>query len=148
MIRIIKADKDDSLCRFCKIDTFHTRIVKEFKYCIVVLSNPRLMKGHLLVIPKRHVEKLSELKPIERKELFDTVALYCDKVLKFSKGYAIHQNYMPMLEESMTKVNHMHIHIWPRNYHDEFYKKFLIHEHKLFRDLSEKEINEIIQKLS
>ena len=45
-----------------------------------MFSNPRLMEGHLLVIPKRHVEKLSELNEEERKELFDTVIEYQEKI--------------------------------------------------------------------
>ncbi|PIZ88519.1 MAG: hypothetical protein COX90_04175 [Candidatus Nealsonbacteria bacterium CG_4_10_14_0_2_um_filter_38_17] len=60
-------------CPFCNINKEKTRIIKEGKNVFVVFSNPRLVKGHLLVIPKRHVVKISELNAKEKKELFDTV---------------------------------------------------------------------------
>jgi len=131
-------------CRFCNIDDMKTRIVFEGRHCFVALSNPRLMPGHLLVIPKRHVEKLSDLDPRECIEIFDTLSKYCDKVLKISKGYSIHQNYMPMIAESRTKVDHLHIHIWPRELDDELYMKSLKHQHDLFTDLADKELNKYL----
>lgn len=140
--------KKDEICRFCSIDTFKTRTIKTYKYTFVVFSNPRLMPGHILVIPKRHVEKLTDLKIAERKELFDVVSIYCDKVLKFSSGYNIHHNYMPMLDESKTKVNHMHIHIWPREFNDELYLKMLIHEQELFKNVDIKEYAKLSKFLS
>jgi len=139
--------KDYSWCRFCNVDTFKTRTVKRYKHVIVVLSNPRLMKGHLLVIPKRHVEKLSELRPVERKELFDVVARYSEKVLRLSEGYNIHQNYMSMLEETRIKVDHMHIHIRPSESKDELILKMFRHQEGIFKDISEKECKEMLKKL-
>lgn len=57
-------------CPFCKINPDRTKIVEEAEKAFVCLSNPRLMPGHLLVIPKRHAEHLSELDAQERKEIF------------------------------------------------------------------------------
>ena len=100
------------------------------------------MKGHILIIPKRHVEKLSELNAKERLELFEVLQKYSQKILdlKISKGYSIHMNYMPMLPESKTKVDHLHIHIWPRDKDDEIYMKMLKNQQGLFKDLAEKEL--------
>jgi diadenosine tetraphosphate (Ap4A) HIT family hydrolase len=54
-------------CPFCEITTEKTeRVIRETESTFAVLSNPQLMSGHLLVIPKRHVEKLSELSKEER----------------------------------------------------------------------------------
>lgn len=114
-------------------------IVYRGRYCFVKLSNPRLMPGHLLVIPIRHVEKLSELNVDESKEIFDALKKYSEKILKIAGGCSIHQNYMPMLPESNTKVSHLHIHLWPREFNDELYMKSMKHEHKLFMELTEKE---------
>ena len=129
-------------CRFCGLKDDRTRIISEHKYCYAILSNPRLMKGHILIIPKRHVEKLSELNAKERLELFEVLQKYSQKILdlKISKGYSIHMNYMPMLPESKTKVDHLHIHIWPRDKDDEIYMKMLKNQQGLFKDLAEKEL--------
>ena len=69
-------------CPFCKIVTEKTeRIIRETDSTFAVLSNPRLMPGHVLVIPKRHVERLSELSDSERKELFDEAIVVQEKIL-------------------------------------------------------------------
>ena len=56
-------------CPFCNINKEKTVIINEGKNTRVILSNPKLMQGHLLVIPKRHVEKISQLEKNEREEL-------------------------------------------------------------------------------
>ena len=69
-------------CPFCDINEEKTKILWEGKYVFVALSNPRLMPGHLLVIPKKHVEKISELNAKEKRELFDTLETFQEKKLK------------------------------------------------------------------
>ncbi len=54
-------------CPFCNFDKERTRIIKEGKYIWVILSNPRLVDGHLLIVPKGHTEKPAELKEEEKK---------------------------------------------------------------------------------
>ena len=94
------------------------------------------MPGHILVIPKRHVERLKDLSDPEKKELMDTVDEYCDKVLKFARGYTLKNNFMPFLEESRLKVDHLHVHIYPRNLDDDLYKKVLYNDMLLWKNLS------------
>lgn len=111
-------------CPFCWIlDTKRERIIAEYPRVFVVLSNPRLMPGHTLVIPKRHVEKLSQLADEERKELIDTVALLQERILaRVSSGCDVTQHYRPFIRESRVKVNHLHIHLRPREFEDELYR--------------------------
>jgi len=134
-------------CRFCHINVERTRVVEEFDHVMVILANPRLMPGHLLVIPKRHVERISELEDSEILELFHVVNAYCDKILKFAKGYMIKNNFMPFLEESRLKVNHLHVHILPRVFDDELYADALFEESTLYQDLTDEEISDIRKKL-
>ncbi|HUV72522.1 MAG TPA: HIT family protein [Clostridia bacterium] len=127
-------------CPFCNLDKKRSRIVKEGKHVLVILSNPRLVDGHLLVIPKRHVEKASELGSKERKELFETVLEFQEKILsKFAAGCDIRQNYRPFQKQGDIKVNHLHFHLLPREFKDELYQKCQIHETEIFRMLTEKE---------
>ncbi|OHA85607.1 MAG: hypothetical protein A2408_00955 [Candidatus Yonathbacteria bacterium RIFOXYC1_FULL_52_10] len=128
-------------CPFCNIITDGTeRIIRQTEYTFTVLSNPRLVPGHLLVVPKRHVEKLSELKKEERNELFDEAIKLEEKILKyFATGCDMSQHYRPFIKQGRLKVNHLHIHLRPRELEDEFYQKVLIHENEVFQDLSSEE---------
>lgn len=127
-------------CPFCNIDEVKTRILKEGKHYFVTLSNPRLVAGHLLVVPKRHVEKVSKLTKEERKEIFDAVIALEEKVLeKFASGCDIKTHYRPFLKQSQVKVDHVHFHIQPREFKDELYEKSQKHENELWKELPEKE---------
>jgi ATP adenylyltransferase len=127
-------------CPFCdRADEKH-RILVEKEYCYVMLSNPRLMPGHLLVIPKRHVEKPSEMGEAERREVFDTVIEFQDKITaRYATGCDVRQNYRPFLKESAVKVDHVHYHLLPREFEDEMYRKTQNATHELFSPLTEEE---------
>ena len=134
-------------CPFCKIDRTKTRVIENRKQVFVALSNPRIMPGHLLVIPKRHVEKLSGLDKNEREELLDTVIHYQEKmVAKYTSGCDIRQHYRPFLKESAIKVNHVHFHLHPRELEDELFEKSQKYERELF-DVPSQEEEVWFQKL-
>lgn len=125
-------------CPFCNIDP--SFLVKGGKLVYVALSNPRLADGHMLVIPKRHVEYVHELNEEERKELFDTAIGMQQKVLgRFSSGCDIRQNCRPFLPEGRLKVDHVHIHVIPREKDDELHQKSMKFQDDLFRELTEEE---------
>jgi ATP adenylyltransferase len=132
-------------CPFCKINKEKTIILQLNKYTYVALSNPRIVKGHLLVIPRRHVEKLSDLTQKEKNELINTVIEFQEKILlKLSSGCDIRQNYHLFLQQGRIKVDHLHIHIIPREFKDEIYKVTQINEKKLFKDLDRPEIESVL----
>lgn len=136
-------------CPFCNINKEKNRIIKTGKNFFVILSNPRLVEGHLLVIPKRHVEKLSELTAGERVELLDTVIYFQELILhKLAKGCDIRQNYRPFQKESELKVTHLHIHLQPRELHDELYEKGQRFESDIFKALSDEEIEKFVKLFS
>lgn len=136
-------------CVFCEINKDFTRVIREKTLVYVAMSNPRLMKGHLLIIPRRHVEKPSELNAEERKELFDTAIEFQERIIsKLSTGCDIRQHFRPFLPEGKIKVNHVHLHLLPRDFEDELYKKSLVFEKDLFQDLTEEETKRYIQLFS
>ena len=108
------------------------------------------MAGHLLVIPKRHVEKLQELNSDERKEVFDTTLEYQNKVIEnVASGCDIRQHYRPFLSENDTKVDHAHIHLHPRKLEDELYTESRQqHESKLYKKLPDKEVEGVLDLLT
>ena len=131
-------------CPFCEINNEKTRIVDEGKHVLVILSNPKLMEGHILIVPKRHIERLSELEDYELKELMNKVIEFQEKILtRISKGCDIRQNYRPFQKQDNLKVNHLHIHLQPRELFDELYEKCQIFEKDIFRNLEESKIKKI-----
>ncbi len=135
-------------CAFCNLDPKRNIILKEKQKVFVMLSNPRLMAGHLLVIPRRHVEKLSELKEDEKKELFDTIIEFEEKILsRISRGCDIKQHHRSFLEESDLKVNHLHVHLLPRGLEDELYKKVQVFEKDIFKWVTDQEKEKVLNNL-
>ncbi len=137
-------------CPFCHINPKKTRVLKNKRFVRIIFSNPRLMPGHLLIIPKRHVEKLSELHKKERQELFETVIEFQEKILskKIAAGCDIRINYRPFQKQDNLKINHLHIHLQPRGLFDELYKKCQISEKNIFQSLSRQEADKIFKILS
>jgi histidine triad (HIT) family protein len=134
-------------CPFCAIDK--SRVLKEGDYVRVILSNPRLMPGHLLVIPKRHVERISELKSEEQEELFRTVVEFQGKILsKLASGCDISQHYRPFQEDDRLKVAHLHIHLQPRKLFDELYENSQVYEKDLFKEMPSKELKRMLRIFS
>lgn len=129
-------------CRFCTLKEDEAgRILNETEYTLTVLSNPRLMIGHTLVIPKRHVEKLSELSKEEREAVFQEVMRVEEKLLANGAGGCdITQHYRPFIPENALKVNHLHFHVRPRELDDELYAKSQIFERDIFQHISDEEV--------
>jgi len=135
-------------CPFCDPVRNRDRTLKNGKLVYVILSDPRLVFGHLLIIPKRHVEKLSQLTAEERKELIGTAVEFQEKILeKIAEGCDLRQNYRPFQKEDGIKVNHLHLHLLPRELHDNLYQQFQIYETGVFRPLSKEESKELTGKL-
>lgn len=110
-------------CAFCTSARTEERILKEGKLAFVIFSNPRLVPGHLLVIPKRHIEgRLQDLTREELAEIFDLLVEFQTKIItKLGSGCDIRQNYKPYFTESLTHVDHMHFHLLPRFLNDELH---------------------------
>ena len=136
-------------CPFCNINPEKTRILKDKKFVRVIFSNPRLMPGHLLIVPKRHIEKLSELNKEEQKELFETIIEFQEKILsKVASGCDIRINYRPFQKQDNLKVNHLHVHLYPRELFDELYDKCQIFEKDIFKDLPPEELDKMLKNFS
>ena len=101
-----------------------------------------------MVIPKRHVVKISELNEEERKELFDFVIRFQEKILqKLTSGCDIRQHYRPFQKQDSLKVDHLHVHLQPREFEDEIYKKCQIGERDIFKELAGDEAEDIFNLL-
>lgn len=137
-------------CVFCDIVTNRReRIIRKSKNTCTILSNPYLLKGHCLVIPKKHYENILEIPEEILCELIKEVKII-EKILleKFkASGCDVRQHYRPFQKESNLKINHLHFHVIPREFEDEIYKKSMIYEKDVFKELDEETFREVSQKL-
>ncbi|MDA1334788.1 MAG: HIT family protein [bacterium] len=102
-------------CLFCKIIAEEILPVKVYEDDIVLAfldAQPR-SPGHTMVIPKKHVENLSELPKEDVGPFFEAVQLVTNKVKKalVPDGFTLGMNYGRV---SGQEVDHMHFHIMPR----------------------------------
>ena len=131
-------------CIFCKIASkeIPTKILVETESCIGFLDAFPLAKGHALVIPKRHYEKLQDLPININIEVFSTVHSLISKVdsLTGATLVAVHNG-----KQSGQEIPHVHVHLIPRSEDDSAGAV-----HSMFSkkpDLSESEIEELCSKL-
>ncbi len=120
-------------CPFCN---GKERIVKENEHAYALLSNPRKVPGHTLVVPKRHVEKPWELTEMELRDVFDLISYVEQKLIgQFGDGCDIRQNYRPFMQQSKLKVDHIHFHVIPRTLEDYIYQVSEKYDTELFAEL-------------
>lgn len=137
-------------CVFCDIVTNKKeKIIRESKNTYTILSNPYLLKGHCLVIPKKHYKSILEIPEGILHELIKEVKIV-EKILleKFgASGCDIRQHYRPFQKENHLKINHLHFHVIPREFEDELYKKSMIYEKNVFKELDDKTYEEVMEIL-
>jgi ATP adenylyltransferase len=116
-LQYFRGNRPNVPCILCAVRDSHPEVtsLKVYEEDILFISlnlypyNP----GHLMVIPKRHVEKFEDLSDIERNRIFE-VTIIAQKMLQeifqptgFNVGY--NQG-----AYSGASINHIHIHIVPR----------------------------------
>jgi len=131
-------------CIFCKIarKEIPSKIITETKNSIAFLDAFPLSRGHTLIIPKNHYEKVQDLTDIDNTDLFRTVHKVISKVDKITGStlIAIHNG-----KESGQEVPHVHVHLIPRQSSDHAGPV-----HSMFKDrpkLSDEELDELSAKI-
>jgi histidine triad (HIT) family protein len=104
-------------CIFCKIvnGQIKAKIVLETKNSIAFLDAFPLAKGHTLVIPKKHYEKIQQMPLPDNSDLFETVNKVVAKVDTITGAtlVAIHNG-----RDAGQEVPHVHVHLIPRSQDD------------------------------
>lgn len=105
-------ESDPPDCTFCRIalGLQHSHKVWENDAIVCFLDIAPLSKGHMLVIPRRHVEKLHELDENEGKEL-GAALVKIAKALDSDVDYNVLSNNGA---QAFQSVFHLHFHIIPK----------------------------------
>ena len=131
-------------CIFCKIASkeIPAKILVETESCIGFLDAFPLARGHALVIPKNHYEKLQDLPTDINTEVFSIVHSLISRVdsLTGATLMAVHNG-----KDSGQEIPHVHVHLIPRSREDSAGAVHSMFSQKL--ELSESEINELCSKL-
>jgi histidine triad (HIT) family protein len=100
-------------CIFCEIVAGRAPAHKiyEDKDTLAFLDLFPITRGHTLVIPKRHVDRLTELREEEYEDLFRTVVTVCRRTERLTKDYNVAINQGRLAGQI---VFHLHFHIIPR----------------------------------
>jgi len=131
-------------CLFCKISNkeIPSRIITETENSIAFLDAFPVSRGHTLVIPKNHYEKVQDMTDIDNNDLFDTVHNVISKVDKLTGStlLAIHNG-----KYSGQEIPHVHVHLIPREVDDQAGPV-----HSMFKDrpkLSDEELEQLCAKI-
>ncbi|MHA7734161.1 HIT family protein [Nitrosopumilus sp. S6] len=131
-------------CIFCKIiaKEIPSKILGETSNSISFLDAFPLAKGHVLVIPKNHHEKIQDMSNDENTDLFSLVHTMISKVDSITGAtlVAVHNG-----KEAGQEVPHVHVHLVPRSSDDSASAI-----HSMFDGtvkLSESESDELYEKL-
>lgn len=131
-------------CIFCKISSkeIPTKIITETQSSIAFLDAFPLAKGHALVIPKNHHEKIQDMTLEENSDLFSTVHKLISKVDKLTGStlVAIHNG-----KDAGQEIPHVHVHLVPRSASDSGGPIHCLFDSTL--NVSDSESNEIFEKL-
>lgn len=104
-------------CIFCKIvnGTIPAKKLYETQNSLAFLDAFPLVRGHTLVIPKNHYDKIQNMSESDNRDLFETVRIISGKLESISPSalIAIHNG-----KESGQEIPHVHVHVIPRNSSD------------------------------
>jgi len=104
-------------CIFCKIISrdVSAKILNETENSVSFLDAIPLAKGHVLVIPKKHHQKIQDMSEKENTDLFSLVRLMASKVDSITGAtlIAIHNG-----KDAGQEIPHVHVHLVPRSNND------------------------------
>lgn len=83
----------------------------ENRYFVAFLANSALSRGHTLLVPRRHVEKIEELTSAERSELGKSLTSVTERVRRLTHDFTVSLNHGIVAGQH---VPHIHFHIIPR----------------------------------
>ena len=131
-------------CIFCRISKgeIPAKVITKTDKSLAFLDAFPLTRGHTLVIPRNHHEKIQHMSPEENSDLFSTVHRLISRVDKLTGAtlVAIHNG-----AEAGQEIPHVHVHLVPRSGDDSGGPIHCLFNSTL--NISDSELNEIYEKL-
>ena len=121
-------------CVFCSETALKLEKFYEDENFIAIYNIRPVVKGHCLVIPKRHVESMLELNEKERKDFIS----FSNKAIFIALKYADANDFDFLLqlgENAGQSIKHVHFHILPRKRND----ALAVNKKEFFQSFAEKE---------
>ena len=106
-------------CVFCAVvaGEADAHLVLEDESVVAFLDRAPVFHGHVLVVPRGHVETLGDLPVEELSELFDAVQRVA-RAVEAPAGLAAHGSFVAMNNRVSQSVPHLHVHVVPRRQKD------------------------------
>ena len=129
-------------CKFCQIidGALPAHFVYQDEQAVAFLDIRPLFPGHMLLVPRQHVETLVDLPRELIEPLFGVAQLLARAV---EVGLEAHGSFVAINNRVSQSVPHLHIHVVPRRFKDGL-KGFFWPRRKY---ASEEEVCEIVEKL-
>ncbi len=104
-------------CIFCAIAARRSpgHIIWENETVVAFLDIFPLSRGHVLVVPKEHVDRLTDLPPQHHAAVLGGVAEICRRIERLSDNYNVGINQGAIAGQV---VFHLHFHVIPRYPHE------------------------------
>lgn len=98
------------MCIFCQIadKSVGAEIVEEGDLTLAIYDKFPKAKIHILIIPKRHVERPDQLLPDELAELFELSRLVAERQKITENGYKLCFN---VGKKAGQEIDHVHLHL-------------------------------------
>jgi histidine triad (HIT) family protein len=123
-------------CIFCKIITGEIKSYKVYESdsSLVFLDHRPLLKGHCLLVPKKHFETLLDLPKELIAPIFSDVQLLAEAV---EKGMEADGSFVAINTRISQSVPHLHVHIVPRCKNDHLFSSKMIWMRKPYENEAE-----------
>jgi len=109
------SEKPCVFCKYVKQNNDKQKfILQRYKHHFIILNLFPFTKGHLLIIPYKHVNQLSDLSNEERHDLIDLISESIDILNQTLKPDGINVGINLGEEAGASIPDHLHIHIVPR----------------------------------
>ncbi len=110
---MVDAKAAEDRCIFCEIVArrAQSHIIYEDDRTLAFLDLFPVTRGHVLVVPKRHVDRLTDLPESEYEGFLRALAQVCRRVDRLSDHYNVSLNQGSLAGQI---VFHMHFHVIPR----------------------------------
>lgn len=109
--------KSSKACNLCRVVQKGEDVLFENKSAVCILNAHPLVKGHVMVMPKRHVTSISQLTPSEKKDFIEMVAKVNKLLLKYEEVNKMKRSVFIFMKEGDLGVakseEHTHLHLLP-----------------------------------